>query len=215
MRVVREMDGSVIIRERWTVLRLAALAGAAAIPVLLAMDSGATTTGRTWIGGLVAAGLLAVVAAAVVDLEYRFDPRARLVSWRRARLFGRRTGSVAYADIRDVLVRAETERDEDAHRSRTVWRLELVTSDGTLSLTNQRALRPDEHEVVADLLRTVIGLPAPHPEEGVARLARAGYLVDAVALARRQLGCTLDDASALVDRLRREPPDQPKERGSR
>ncbi len=202
MRVEREGPGVIVIRERWTVMRLAFLAGAALVPGLLALCPAGACSAREWGGGLVLAAVLGAIGFLVEDQEVRFDPGARRVAWLRRRVVGARTDHIPFADIRDVLVRPETTRDAGDRRAHTTWWLELVTSTTTHRLTRQGAFHAEEFATVAALLRAVLGLPAPQPD-AIARLAAAGHVLEAVALARREQGLSLEDATAMVEQLRR------------
>lgn len=207
MIVEREGDGSVVIRERWIVLRVACVAGAVLLLWLTLFacgDDGAECPkGQRWGGTLVAAAL-GLVAAVVSDLALRFDARARRVTWSKGRLVGWRSGVVEFAAIRDVLVRPVIDRDLDSQRPHTEWHLELVTNDGTVPLSLQGAHAPGEYEALAASLRVLVGLGAPG--DGVTRLVAAGHIAAAVAQARKERHLSLTEAMNLVDNLSRTTP---------
>ena len=59
-----------------------------------------------------------------------------------------------------------------------------------------------KHEPAAMVAELWNSLPSPKPEEGLARLVAAGYIIEATAFARRHFNVSLERATAMVDALK-------------
>ena len=156
MRVERRADGSLLVRETFPVLRVATLLGAVLLAALVVPPclGAAVCNTRELSGGLITAGVLALAGALVQDTVFEFDRSARVVRWRRRRLFAASEGAIAFADITDVAYRASIGIDTGDRRP--TYRLALATRTGDVFLSATHSIAKEDYAALAETVRTVI-----------------------------------------------------------
>jgi len=147
MQVEQQPDGSLLIREGWWVLRSATLLGAVLLVAL-----GINT--QDVIAGSVFAAVLVVVGALVQDSTFTFDRSARVVRWKRRRLFTVATGEIPFADITDVVYRQSL--GIDSGERRPTYRLALATRTGDVFLSATHSIAKRDYESLAETVRGVL-----------------------------------------------------------
>ncbi len=203
-------DGTLLVEERFPLLRGAAVAGAVALAALLVqavLAHGGRLPGNL-VGGFVGATALLAIGALVPDRTVRFEPGAGRVVWRVSRLVGSREGQAPFADVVRVAVMphsSTTSRD----RPTTCYRPMLVTRASAIPLASTDAHDPAEYDPLVRAVYEALGrayeAPRPaSPEELVA----AGRIVDAVRAVRERASAAggrplgLAEARAVVDAMR-------------
>jgi hypothetical protein len=204
MGLNREADGSLEVAERPVILRMAALVGAVAVPwaVLESAPVQAPRDPLRVVLGFVAGAFLLVVALLAESRWLRFDRRQRVLHWRRSRLLSTRAGALPFSAISSAVAQPRLPDDASGAR-RLTYTPVLVTTKGEIPLSGTSSLQASDYAELLAAVREAVGLETA--EEAVAGLVEAGRIVDAVALARRLFGLSLEEATARVERLRRGP----------
>lgn len=201
MRIRREPDGSLELRESPAVARAAMLVGAVAIP--WAAMTGRPTAGHDGLRivlGFVAGAFLLLGALLVEKRRFRFDLPERRLHWQRSRLIGNRSGTLAFSEIRSVVAQPRME-DDNPRTRRLTYRPVLLTMEGEVVLSNTSSLEAKDYEALLSQIREVIGLTDTAPADSIVDLVRAGRLIDAVTVVRRQLGLSLEEAEQRVRQI--------------
>lgn len=204
MTVETRHDGTLIVSERLPLLRWGSLIGGVLIAATLAMIQDEPQ--RLRLGAFLAAGFASLMAFALAALTpdrwFAFDPASRRLTWAVTRLLGAKQGSLSFNEITSVVLQPDF--DPEATHARPMFRPVLVTMSGHLPLTSVSGFDRDAGEKLCGDLRGIIALANRDgtPEGTIRELARDGFVVDAVSLARREYGFDLAEAEAYVHALR-------------
>jgi hypothetical protein len=151
------------------------------------------------IGLLAGAATTAITALVMLEQSrFRVDPCSRLIEWQQRWGFRQRGGVIPFADVRHVSVERPI-GDSGVPSRRIVLHL---AGESLLPVTV--GYRPDNGDQIvkaADLLRSVLGQPAPGAEESARVLVQQGRTVDAIKLLVEEEGLSLADAKARLDRI--------------
>lgn len=135
-----------------------------------------------------------------VPTRFLFDRQRRLVLWKRRRAFGidaSEAGQCSFADVRQVVLQP------GPGKLTRHTRLALLLDDGLQPLARDFDLAADEAGVMAERLRSLIGLPSA--EDVTARVlatARAGGDEAAITMLRERDGLTREQAAELLEHLK-------------
>ncbi len=168
MTVDERSNGSVIVSERWTLLRWGSITTGVLMGVILLVVRIAGTT-KDPVMLLPAAGvsLLAMVLGVVIpDRRFAFEPALGRFRWSVRRLAFRQGETLALTDIHDVELDV---RNTTGGTPRESYRVILITSQGPMSLTSGRELDGDVCGRLADRIWAMSsagsGTAAPAPPE--------------------------------------------------
>ncbi len=201
---LEDRDGTLVVSERMSLLRWAALACGTLTSVALVVAE--FLPGRigvqAFLGGVMMALLAFTAAGFLPDREFEFDSAGGRLDWSVWRLAYSRGGTIPFHEIRSVDVRAE--EDGELRQGPPGYHLVLTTSAGPLVVTSRRQLDRVACERLAVALRERIGLSSTDPDvrEAIARLLRSDRFAEAIALASRELGIGLAEARGYVETLR-------------
>ena len=205
MKMEESADGTITVsydgRSLTKVMLVAAtlLLGVAGYDVFF----GARGTDRL-LGLLASAVTCALVAIAFLETAcFQFGRAVKTVTWRRRWGLRERSGSIAFANIRAVLV--ERPIGDDGTPSR---RIALKTSDGT-TIPVTVGYRPDSDGSImetAGRIRALLGHDAAQTQQSqVEALVAEGKLVEAIRVLREEEHLSLVEAKRRVDALVRPP----------
>jgi hypothetical protein len=154
MRLEQRPDGSVVVRSSRTLRAVFVALGAAVALALFAQEP--RDAMRLALGSL--AALLACGFAAVLErAEFEFDALARRLRWRRANLFRALAGEIGFDDIRDVVLHARRERDDEwPYRQHRYFRVALETNGGEIALSNAWLGDERAQARIAEAIRAVL-----------------------------------------------------------
>lgn len=206
MRTEKLPNGSLVIRESWTLLRATCVSAAVLLPavVFLAASVEGSLGWQRVAGSALGSMLLLGIAGIVEDRRFVFDPSIRTMTWERRNWLRSRGGRLPFSEIKDVVVPFSREADLESNRRRSHYTAMLVTTAGQIPLTATSSIRRQEYVDLADAVLAI--LSGPH--EGLAggaeidRLIAAGRTIDAIALVRAQKGLGLAQATALVEKIK-------------
>jgi hypothetical protein len=205
MRTEKLPNGSLVIQERWTLLRATCASAAFLLPVVvfLAASVEGSLGWQRLVGSALGSMLLLAIAAIVEDRRFVFDPSTRTMTWEQRNWFRSRGARLPFSDIKDVVVPLSRETDLESSRRRNHYTAMLVTTTGQIPLTATSSIRKQEYVDLADAVLAVLSRPHAEPagETEIDRLVAAGYTIDAIALVRAQKGLGLAEARALVDKI--------------
>lgn len=190
------------------------LLGCAAGMCVLAFNS-VTETERDVgkiVGGTLGALLLGFSGYVLQVRRLVVDPTRLEISVTSNSLAKTATDRFRFDEVIKLLLLRTYEHDEEllpANRQCERWSVLFVLKDRTIPITTspsptkEQALR--EAKRIQQLLRVEI---SDNPEEGLTQLAHAGHTIDAVVVARQQLGMTLVQAKEHIEQTagRRKPP---------
>lgn len=206
-------DGTLLVSHdssgwtRWIVCFGVVLAGAAVWSVVAGPAHDARVVGL--FGG--AATLVLIGLACAESGTFSFDPTRKVIEWRRRRAWWRRAGTIAFDQVKDVVV--ERPIGDDGVPSRRIC---LRLADGTVLLI-RAAYVPDGGDAtlrLAERLRQLVGAqqraPAPDAAAGaiddgtreVRALVEQGRMVEAIKLLRVTKQLSLLDAKREADAMR-------------
>jgi hypothetical protein len=204
VKIVENSDQRLVIEagDALFAVVLAALAlgfGAWAAAILI-QRPGAIATERV-IGLLGGSGVFLVAFLALYErARFEFDRRRRMLTWRRRRVTGTRSGSVSFDRIRAVLVQVTVSGRTGTHPK---WRLALALEREVVPISV--AYAPDGKAEVLGLSETVrrfIGLPVTDPFVAqVAAELRKGNRAEAVRLVHEERHVGREAAERFVDEL--------------
>jgi hypothetical protein len=205
MKVEHRDDGALLVSERLPVLRWGSLLGGFLLAGTLVLIQRAPepVDSRAFAVGALVALFAFALAAFVPDRSFAFEPGTGRVLWSVTRLFSTREGELPFADVSSVIIQSHA--DSDSQNRRLGHRLVLVTSAGHLPLSNIEEFDRGSCEKLAGEIRALLGKPRVEqtPEQSIAELVEAGYVLDAVKRVRAEMGLGLTEAKAYVDSLRR------------
>jgi hypothetical protein len=194
-------DGSVVVRAPGSLRFVLLLLGAAVLAAVLAQEP--REVGRVSLGVL--GSLLPFTLAAVLEqASFHFDPTQRRLRWSRRSLFRALAGEIPFDEISAVSVRVRFETDTDSRRGRRrpAYQVVLGTSAGEIPLWNAWVGDERGPARAAEAIRALLGhAPAAPAPASIEALVASGQLVDAVKLARAQLGLSLEQAKRHVEGL--------------
>jgi hypothetical protein len=201
MRTAEYPDGRLLVSHDRTRLALCfAVLGAVAMIVLLI---GLTDGGWAQSPGGVVSALVACCALPLVlweRAEFVFDTATRTIRWRRRWAWWKRSGSLAFTDVMEVLVRSPI-GDSGIPSRRVALKLndgrELPMSAGYLTDSNDRIL------MLAGRIRELLGVGGSDSRASVKALAEAGETLGAVRLQRQTSDVSLRDALDDARRMKR------------
>jgi hypothetical protein len=203
-------DGSIETRESWPFLRAAC---AVLAPAIVAAVVFAQWVDGVWrlgpLTGAVAGALgLLALAGVVQDRAFYFDARERRLAWWQGGWLRRRSGSVAFGNIRSIAVARSVSRDGETVRPHETFSAFLTTADITLRLPGSENPDRSEIDALVAAVRSLLGTAAGEPgdDAGLREWLCAGRVVDAIAHLRVTRGLSLSEATALVQRLKHEGP---------
>jgi hypothetical protein len=205
MRTEKLPNGSLVIQERWTLLRATCASAAFLLPVVvfLAASVEGSLGWQRLVGSALGSMLLLAIAAIVQDRRFVFDPSTRTMTWEQRNWFRSRGARLPFSDIKDVVVPFSRETDLESNRRRNHYTAMLVTTTGQIPLTATSSMRKQEYVDLADAVLAI--LSRPHEQSAGAeidRLIAAGRTIDAIALVRAQQGLGLAEARALVETIK-------------
>ena len=201
MRIRRAPDGSLEIFESPIVARIAMLVGAVAIPWAV-MTSRPPSSGHRLdiMLGFVAGAFMLLGALLVETRRFRFDRAEQRLHWQRSRLIGKRAGTLAFSEIRSAVAQPRME-DDNPRTRRLSYRPVLLTREGEIVLSNTSSLNVKDYETLLSQIREVIGLTDAGPTDPIVDLVRAGRLIDATKILRRQGDLSLEEAQQRVRQI--------------
>jgi len=171
MRLDRQPDGSLVIRENPVVLRGILICLGATVLAAVALQE-PRDDGRLFLGVL--GSLVPFAGAALLErVHFEFDVARRRLRWRRRNLFRALSGELPFAQISDVELRVRQERDTDVSRRRTTptYCVALRTDAGDLRLSDRRYADERKPSEIAQAIRAVLGMPSRAPvEDGIEQL---------------------------------------------
>lgn len=205
MRTEKLPNGSLLIQERWALLRATCVSAAFLLPaaVLLAASAEGSLGWQKLAGSALGSMLLLGIAGVVEDRRFVFDPSTRTMTWEQRNWLRSRGARLPFSDIKDVVVPFSRETNLDSGRRRNHYTAMLVTTTGQIPLTATSSIRKQEYVDLADAVLAILS----KPHEGLAgeteidRLIAAGRTIDAIALVRAQQGLGLAEATARVDEI--------------
>jgi len=152
---------------------------------------------------------LVMAGCAVVCLSkytFVFDPAQRIVRWRTLRFGRRRTGSMPFDEVKDVVLESE------AGKSRPTYRLALLTVNGSIPLSSgygdtsarclalqskiRQLLRPGQPAAATAPAASI----AAHLDSSIRTLVAQGRKIDAIKLLT-SMGINLPDAKQRTDEI--------------
>lgn len=206
MRTEKLPNGSLVIRESWTLLRAACVTAACLLPaiVFLAASAEGSLGWQRLVGSALGSLLLCAIAAIVDDRRFVFDPSVRTMTWEQRNWLRARGGRLPFSEIKDVVVPFSRETDLDSNRRRNHYTAMLVTTSGQIPLTGTSSIRKQEYLDLADAVLAVLSQPHGGSAGGgeIDRLIAAGRTIEAMALVRAHQGLGLAEARALVDKIK-------------
>ena len=195
-----------VFRDNGEWLRWALLAGAMGLcaVVFSALTDERRDVGKI-IGGSLGALLLAFSGYVLQVRRLVIDPPRWEVTVMSKGLTRTVTDRFGFDDVDKLQLVPTYERNEDllpANRNSERWSLLFVLKDRTVALTTAPYVSKDEALRQATLVQQVLGVEiSDKAEEGIALLAQAGRIIDAVVTTRRIQGKTLTEARTAVQRL--------------
>ena len=202
-----------IFRDNNEWLRYVLLAGAGGLGVFVFNSlTGAERDVGKIIGGTLGALLLAFSGYVLQVRRLVVDPARREISVTSKGLTKTVTDQFGFDETLKLLVQLTYDRDEDlspANRQRPCWSILFLLKDRSIPVTvspyvsKEQAMRDARH--IQKLVRVEI---SDNLGEGLTQLAQTGRTIDAVIVARQQLGMTLTQAKDSIDQAanRHEPP---------
>jgi len=196
-------DGSIKIREHFWLARF----GLLAFTVLVVAGIGYARLGGVEIfhpayGWLVGAALTLGVAALLEDVDIEFKLPERRVRWQRRRMFSKHGGDIPMDAVKDITL--SIVGTDDTYYRRPQYRLVMVTSEGSIPLTNMHTTDKSELEQAADaILAVLLRVPAGDIIDHSLNDAIAqGRTIEAVHWLRMRDGLDLTQARKVVDEIR-------------
>ena len=195
-----------VFRDNSEWLRWVLLAGAVGMAVVAVngFTGGERDPGKI-IGGSLGALLLAFSGYVLQVRRLVIDPPRWEVTVMSKGLTRTVTDRFGFDDVDKLQLVPTYERNEDllpANRNSERWSLLFVLKDRTVALTTAPYVSKDEALRQATLVQQVLGVEiSDKAEEGIALLAQAGRIIDAVVTTRRIQGKTLTEARTAVQRL--------------
>lgn len=193
-----------IFRNNSEWLRYLLLAGAAGMCVLLfnSLTEADRDVGKI-IGGTVGVLLLAFSGCVLQVRHLVVDPARLEISVVSKDLMKTVTDRFRFDEVRKLLVLLTYERDEElspANRQRERWSILFLLKDRSVPVTVSPYVSKDQAMLDAQLIQELVRAEiSDDPQEGLTQLAETGRTIDAVIMARQQLGMTLLQAKEFVD----------------
>jgi hypothetical protein len=94
--------------------------------------------------------------------------------------------------------------DDNPRMRRLTYRPVLMTTEGEMPLSNTTSRRPEDFGELLAHVRAAIGATDAEQGSAVVDLVRAGRTVDAITVARRELGLSLEGARERVQQIQRD-----------
>ncbi len=197
-------DGSIKIREHFRLARF----GLLAFTVLIMAG-----VGYGWLGGieifhpaygwLIGATLTFGVAALLEDVDIEFNLPKRRVYWQKRRIFSKNGGDIPMDAVKDITL--SIVGTDDTYYRRPQYRLVMVTSEGSIPLTNMHTTDKNELEQAADaILAVLLRVPAGGIiDRSLNDAIVQGRTIEAVHWLRMRDGLDLTQARKVVDEIRR------------
>jgi hypothetical protein len=143
--------------------------------------------------------LLGVAVVMFETTRFRFDPFRRRIEWERRWAWSRRSGTLAFGDVRHVAV--EVPIGDNGVPSRRIV-LHLI---GGEMIPVTVGYRPDADQQIArgaESVRVMLGHAArPSPDDTIRALVASGRTIDAIKMLVEEERLSLSDAKARVDQL--------------
>lgn len=195
-----------IFRDNNEWLRYVLLAGAVGMGVLVFNSlTGEDHDVGTIIGGTLGVLLLAFSGYVLEVRHLVVDPARLEISVIRKDLAKTVTDRFGFTDVRKLLVQLAYGHDEElspAHRQKPRWSILFLLKDRSVPVTIRPYASKDQatHDAqrIQELVRVEI---SDNLEEGLNQLAQTGRTIDAVIMARPQLGMTLVQAKEYIDQM--------------
>jgi len=154
--------------------------------------------------GILAAAVIPLIGVGLMNefVRFHFNIGERTLSWKRTGLFGRKGGTVLFADIRKVVIETSSEH---SRVSTTTYRLAVTTNDGNIPMT--RYFKAGERykkelESIAELIDGALGRDHKRfIEDSILELVATGRRIDAVRLVREHYRFGLTEAKRFIDEL--------------
>lgn len=135
--------------------------------------------------------------------KFHFNVGEKHLYWRCIGLFGFKSGTVPFSNIKKVVFEASPSwRTGKTHAT---IRLALSTNEGTIPLThyNSGSIFKKECESIAKLVDDALGEDhSRFIEDSILELVSAGKKIQAVILAKEHYGFTLTEAKKFIDELK-------------
>ena len=199
-------DGSLVIEERWPLLKASCVIGGALLPAIMFLaNSGGGPINWEKIAGAALGGMLLILIAAIVDnRRFVFDPALKVLVWEQRNWFRSRGGRMPFSEVRDVLVTTSPETHGDSNRRHNHYSAVLVTASGQVRLTATSGTAKHEYDKLAEAILDLLAKPdaTPDSKDEISRLIAGGRIVEAISLARAQRGLSLAEAKALVAEIK-------------
>lgn len=197
-------DGSIKIREHFWLARF----GLLAFTVMVMAG-----VGYGWLGGveifhpaygwLIGATVTLGVAALLEDVDIEFNLPQRRVCWQNRRMFSKNGGDIPMDAVKDIALNM-VGRDDTLPRM-PQYRLVMVTSEGTIPLSNMHTTNKSELEQTADAILAVLQrTPAGDIiDRSLDDAIAQGRTVEATHWLRLRDGLDLTQTRKVVDEIRR------------
>jgi hypothetical protein len=195
MKIVRQTESDLVVRDS-SIWLGATLAAGALLPIYIAIS---TNDHRA----LYAAGaLLAFAIPWVRRSTFTFDAATQTIRWERMRYLRTRSGTLPFSEVRAI----ETQTSSGPQSNVTTYRLGLVTSHGTVPLSDEYSSGENRCSSVRDAVEHILKLDrdtAIPPASGgldisIRALLQQDRRIDAI-----QLLCNAEDLplSAAAERI--------------
>ena len=193
-----------IFRDNSEWLRYVLLAGAAGMCVLVFNSlTGADRDVGKIIGGTLGVLLLAFSGSVLQVRRLVIDPVRPEISVVSKNLVKTVTDRFGFNDVQKLLVQLTYDHDEEfmpPHRQKPRWSILFMLKDRSVPVTVSPYVSKDqamrEARRIQELVRVEI---SDNLEEGLTQLAQPGRTIDAVIVARQQLGMTLMQTKEFID----------------
>jgi hypothetical protein len=130
---------------------------------------------------------------------FRFDSRTRSLTWSKRHGPFKKSGSLPFDSIEDVVLQPGPRRHGVYRNHRVV----LITRDGDLPLMT--AYEYDKmNRVIVEKIRTLLGMPSEDFDAGVRLLVERSEEIAAIDLVREKRGLSLAEARDQVEKLKQE-----------